>query len=531
MDAGPVVPWAPSGFPTRQSPHYTLRSIAFAKDAERVTASTAVAKTKSSGTPGSARGAPLPRIDAAQPHAGVAANDAFGSVALVPVGSTNTGPAADFDVPMARLEAKREAALADYEKVQDQLCLTHTKLVRERRLRAATESQVKEFEKRTIHVVAKTRDESARIYGQQQELRTLRLQLKQIQAMQESSTATYSQFAADYSGAMTQHSQGSLAQTLQPSEFNIPMASTDDLQYTDNVDPNLPALLVDMWPHMGASPGENNEFVLRGDSASRQDGNDAAEPVEEGEPNVDASLEDLRVEINKVAQACDAGASSSPRGPAGYLAHGVSNAGASSVGNGAQIDDMDEDEDEAEIDIVRQANGVSVARLRHPCGAEALVDLSSAVCVMWRLADGRTVPACDVWSLWPHVSQLTPHPEQPQWQLTALDDSNNEPSATLTCNGGDKGRAWQVQRTFTVGSGWIHEEISMQNLSDVELSVSVGEEVKGAKTELASGQKPVRLKRQRDDGPVAPPVKARPIVVTVPPRDGFSAKQRWLADA
>merc|ERR1719235_3021807 len=101
----------------------------------------------------------------------------------------------------------------------------------------------------------------------------------------------------------------------------------------------------------------------------------------------------------------------------------------------ATADESDEEslDDEAEIYLDR-SNGVAVARLTHPVGTQALLDLRGGLVYGWKGLGAEQPCRAGPRVLWPDVLEAS---EAPPWMLLKMDDANNESSVTVACAGGD----------------------------------------------------------------------------------------------
>lgn len=185
----------------------------------------------------------------------------------------------------------------------------------------------------------------------------------------------------------------------------------------------------------------------------------------------------------------------------------------------------DLEDEEADIELIK-SNGIVVAKLRHPSGTEALVDLRGGLVYGWlEKGDANFTPGGPL-LLWPEV--LDRQEEVPSWRLNMMDDSNNEPSVTLVCEGGNF--PWKVERTITLGASEIREEVSLTNLSGTEARVQVversyGEVLAGRVSAEPPGPLASKIPSFRRAGPLQPPLSA-----AVPPGGSWEKEQRWVAD-
>lgn len=282
--------------------------------------------------------------------------------------------------------------------------------------------------------------------------------------------------------------------------------------------------------------------------------------------SVNEGLEELIHDMQLVRQICSAPTTT---GAADDLGLGLTPLAApatvdSWLPDGCVDWEADED-DEAEIDLLKQPNSVTLARLRHPSGAEALLDLGSAFVLAWRLADGRAAAGAGtrlvsalqpVVPLGPEVtiaelasddvddiavpsaadtkfgSELnTP------WRLMLLDDSNNEPSATLTRDGGDEqGAHWRCRRSYTLGANWLREEVFVENLA-FATSITMGEEV--PEETFVSDAAAIMQPSLLTANPAKVTLHSDPTVIleeeeegvaTVPPCGTWSHRRWWVAE-
>merc|ERR1719436_1752328 len=154
--------------------------------------------------------------------------------------------------------------------------------------------------------------------------------------------------------------------------------------------------------------------------------------------------------------------------------------------------------------------------------------------------------------LWPRFLEDA---NAPPWRVTFLDDSNNEPSVTISCGGGStcKGWPWLVDRTMTLGATSLREDISVTHLLTGEASFEVFEVsrvlpaheriVEELKLQEAAGRaggagavffQPKRLSggalpgMMASSSTAAGTIQGAPGVVRVElPGTGWSASQRW----
>eukprot|EP00929_Paragymnodinium_shiwhaense_P111622 TRINITY_DN79967_c0_g1_i1.p1 TRINITY_DN79967_c0_g1~~TRINITY_DN79967_c0_g1_i1.p1 ORF type:complete len:570 (+),score=118.80 TRINITY_DN79967_c0_g1_i1:46-1755(+) len=562
MDADGVTPWAPLPFPSRPSRHYTLKSIAFCKDAEP----SALLKGTAKGLQPTPRAHQLPRLQGDADGNGNAASWAVSSMGVsIDAGVFDTNPM------VVKLSARREAALAEHTKVEEQLKQVSLKLTRERRMRVEGEVKAKDVRERMVAVVHKCRDETQRLYAQQQELRALRAQLKQLQQDGGASASTALPHASHgYLDNRVSMQQAAPVQV--PYGRVVPAPSPSQQAGAFNAFPSPPpgvanaaATPVPMGSplvgpgEMSPGPGPRSDLGVPGSpspkrvpskgtrgrdaaksptkkqQADRATGLDfdkpstqAAQVTESGvvsldvNVSVDAGLEGLLDEIGKFTKACVPVKGTASKKSGGKKA-------TKKEASNSKV----EDEEEAEIELLRQNSqdgsspGVTLARLRHPSASEVLVDLSDALPLVWRLSDGRTVTPGNLPVLWPVSVDRTAKGAMVPWVLALLDDSNNEPSATLTCDGGAFGHWWKVQRTIIVCANSLREDVCIENVSDVKQSFCVGTESKDP-IEASLNMPVVELKRRLQDGSDGSSLQAQPISVELPPQGKWSETVLWL---
>lgn len=171
-----------------------------------------------------------------------------------------------------------------------------------------------------------------------------------------------------------------------------------------------------------------------------------------------------------------------------------------------------EDED-AEIDIIRRSGVAPMAVLRHPSGAEATLDLTTSCLSSWRRADGLLAPGA-VPLMWPSklvggdvrpgsAPSVLPRP----WRLTLLDDSNNEPSVTLSCGGDGSPWPWHLRRELTLGATFLREQLWIEH--------------------LASGSAEARFEVRERPSEDAPALDTPLESVTLAPGTSWTAMRTW----
>lgn len=266
------------------------------------------------------------------------------------------------------------------------------------------------------------------------------------------------------------------------------------------------------WRDAGATAGFASARTTRSPAQpAAKSGQDAAAAHADG---LDSFLENIAAELQQVTQAmgCDAPGADESRPQTTQT---------SGRATGSSLFE------DAEIDLLR-CGTASVARLRHPRGPEVLLDLRGGHVCSWRLADGRSAPARSVPLLWPScLGQEGCH--QHPWRLAVMDDSNNEPSITVSC-GGDS-TWWTVRRTLTVTSAGFTDAVHVQNVSDGSAQLTVteagpAEDLQGLAREMDAVYTAAELGTFQPRR-VSSAAESWPISITLAPKESWSAAQRW----
>jgi len=196
-------------------------------------------------------------------------------------------------------------------------------------------------------------------------------------------------------------------------------------------------------------------------------------------------------------------------------------------GNGKTLFD-EEDDFEADIELLRP-NGISIARMQHPAGCEVCVDLRDGFVSSWHLIQSGVATAVvavdSMVLLWP---EMLAGPLTPPWRLTLLDDSNNEPSMTLSC-GGDGAAWWLVHRKWTLGGACLREELTVENLSSSKVVFDVFERAANARglerpessRACIDGLQELRPKSHQN------PAQEWPSAIMLAPGGLWQAKRTW----
>jgi hypothetical protein len=150
--------WSSLPYPVRGSPFYTLKSIAFSKEPAAAASKASVAN--------------------ASPRAVGSA-----SVVLPPVGQTAgelEGNRLDDKAAASRQLKRRDAALEEFRKVEEQLKEVLQKLIGEKQARAASHHRKQEISASLAKCNKSHKEEVERIKLQQRHLHKIRLQMKEI---------------------------------------------------------------------------------------------------------------------------------------------------------------------------------------------------------------------------------------------------------------------------------------------------------------------------------------------------------------
>jgi len=369
---------------------------------------------------------------------------------------------------LARLRQKREAKLAELQKLEGQLQRSREGLGREARASTSARAEAGVLLERAKGLSLSLQGELGRIRSQQQQLKDLRARVREL--------------------------QGAAPRTPREPQVHSVEAEMPKTPRTERSAGSGPA------PAPASRGSSRGRETLR--SGETLPGQPAAHAV-------DATLEGLLMDVQHVRSVFGG---SRPEGRAT-----AAKAGLPRPGDTPRRRSRGEEE-EAEIQLLRPG-GVPVARLRHPGGSEALVDLRSGLVCSWRLEGAGEASPGHLVLLWPRVLDEA---GAPPWRVTLLEDSNNEPSVTVSC-GGDGHASWLVRRTLTLAAAALHERLTIENLAtEEEVSFSVGERAatstEDAVQELA--QAAASAFQPRATATVEP-------VVVVPPGGRWSLGRSW----
>jgi len=395
------------------------------------------------------------------------------------------GPAQSDDL-VARLIAKREAALAQYRATEEELQKAREGLSRETRARVVVQGHTKDLLDKVRALGTSLQSDLGRIRNQQVQLRELRSQLKALQnphAKQRDKAPSTSR--ADGGGQRHVSKRESLGEQPSNKKSSEVTPSTEPAQDFSDAPRVKPTVAT---PPNPATAIESNRDHATGDKTVPD--------------SMDTSLDGCLAELQTAQD---------------HLTHG----GATTL-----LDD--EDCFEADIELLR-LNGVSIARMQHPVGCEVCVDLRDGFVCSWHLLQGGVATAVvaldSVVLLWP---EMIAGPLSPPWRLTLLDDSNNEPSITLTC-GGDGAAWWLVHRKWTLGATCLREELLVENLCSSKVVFDVFERASNARglerpeiSRMSIGSL-VELHPKSHQNPT----QEWPSAITLAPGGLWQAKQTW----
>jgi len=430
--------WSPAPLPLQRSPFYSLKSIAF----DRAVGSTKLA-------PNSARGSSkLPPLAAASSPRGVAADQ---HEFVLPAAGEETAQQRQ----LRALRARRDSALAEHTRLHELLATTARRFEREARLRMEAEQKIPELRARLEAAQVGVQAEQDRVQEQHEILRRLRARERELQGepiVEKKAAGTSQGHPAFVTGLKPRVAS---TEPHPPSQQQLQSAGPQAAQATPPAAKAAPreAALGEAGSPPRPSPAGGSSSPPPRDAG----------PVPETPPaDVASTLECLLEEMKELKKvfterAPDTSEEASP-GAAAPPPLGASTASL--------------DSEEAEIDIVRRHGLPPYACLRHPSGSEACIDLATSTLNAWRRPDGLEAPAGTVSFLWPRAldgvslaasSSAECFPCRP-WRLTLMDDSNNEPSITLSCGGDGGAGLWHLRRTLTLGADSLKEQFVVESL-------------------------------------------------------------------
>jgi len=489
---GELVEWSPLPRPARGSPFYALKSVAFSKGfAAEAGRLPPLAR---------GRGAQLSEFQAsawatAAPHPDMLTTDA-----------QLAREAEDF---LQQPRARRDAAFAEHKKVEEQLRGAKARLQKEAVLRGAAELRTQETLEKAQSLGETLAEELTRVREQQRILRALRAAAREQKGLPSRHSAEGAA-VTDLLGPSVASTGAAEVAVPGATEVSVPGTTPDSpaaqppmpcdsghkpTSVSPRQDAATPSLASSSEAPGGSKPGSPQATAGEAPAAASQP------TVEEllaayaagssggagggagGGAAAGTTLDTLLLEMQQVRAAFQVDVAKgsrrsplsrgppSPSGGRSSTAHAASIAGRASPRHGAADDD-----EEADIEVVRSPNGASLARMRHPSGAEAAVDLRTGEVVSWCTRDGRAADTAQAAA--PRAVQLirlslmdgasggdVSQRSRRAWRLVCLDDSNNEPSVTLAC-GGDGGQwPWHLRRTLTLTADALREHLAVENLA------------------------------------------------------------------
>lgn len=536
LEAQSVAAWAPLPPPAKQSLFYALKSIAFGGHDD----GKAVLPLSARGPGGPGGRAPLPPLTA-RASANRSLSELQASAFPGEQEHLTTESARQEELLLRQPRARRDVALAERRKVEGQCDSLTEKLARESKARSVLEREAQERRQAVDGLSATLATELEGIRTQQKLLRRLRTQLRQKQGLQVLPRPASSS-RSPRSPRKPSRGCTAPAETVPIERLLVTDAFVDDIGYagaataseslgppaaaspaTCSVAPRPSRVASRQSPAVSLSGSfgavaEPAEVVpSRPTTAASSDARGqsvtavlaAQTPLRRLDPiDVDSTLEGLLAEMRQIqlAFAGGPGASHSPAvaspvammastaasGAASEAASGGFRASCSGTGRsiGLQASTRDhtassagkpwleqEADEEAEIEVIR-IGGRAAARLRHPSGAQATVDLRSGRILAWRRADGLTAPEGCVALLQPSFLDSSTCGQaggasSGSWRLTLMDDSNNEPSVTLSCGGDGGAWPWHLRRTLSLDAAYLRESLTIESLAEGGIGNSV----------------------------------------------------------
>jgi len=528
METEAVAEWSPMRPLARPSPFYALKSIAFASgvdiggkvpcvplSARGAGTSTSRSLTLNAGQGKGASGF-LPPLSARGP------GDQLGSLSVSGfVGEEEHAAreaAAHEELLLRQPRARRDAALAEYNRAEEQCRLVAERLAKEHRTRAACEVQTQELRQKADALGDTLKTELSSMHEQQKVLRRLRAQVREMQGLHVPTRTLLSPSDASAPAASAsvpapataggEPAPSAVVQTTPPSSAQaVPRA--------------IATCVVAPRPPPGASPPRSRPVTAAsGEGGPSQSARFAARTsLRKSEPiNVDMTLEGLLAEMQQVKLAFTGSRPAAECGSAStgtsMTAAGGGKLGAIRGSGGASENQRWQDGDEeAEIEVIRSGGCGPAARMRHPSGAEAFVDLRSGCLRSWQRDDGLLAGEGSIPLLWPSIlDAAAPQGASPRglWRLTLMDDSNNEPSVTLSCGGDGSAWPWHIRRTLTLGADVLRERLAIESVAE-------------------AGSAPVSFEVRDDFAGDAAASAAAGEAVSLAPGGRWSASRVWLA--
>lgn len=474
MAPGPaevLAEWQPAPPPKRQSPYYTLRSVAFHgtfdDDGNRSKIPNVVMRPGAGGCPmmadtvirpqsrtGTAITV-LPPVKSFTSVRSVLENSMVSKANIPRKQKINDQKNLAEDLILEQPKTQLSAALADYQRVNNQLKANATRLDKELRRRFEAEQRTQAFREQAVQMKAILQTELKRAIEQQYVLRLLRTKVRQGQGF---SVRVFPSATASTLVQETDRTQSA------PSSIDL----HDATDCEGNSSSGVSAACVETPP----------EAATLGCYPERPDQHKPELIIMKAEvQDVDRTLARLLSEIPQMKESlCGAGKACKATTSDPTL-HGQSARFSNDRKTPEVVVSTWPDDDDAEIEVIRN-EGVPMAcmRLRHPCCVEASVNLRTGHLISWHhvSSQGDFVYEKCVPLMWPSIleqSNFEASTSEDQeflrpWRLTQLDDSNNEPSVTLSCGGDGTSWPWHVRRTLTLGAGFLRDSIYVENLLD-----------------------------------------------------------------
>jgi len=530
METEAVAEWSPMRPLARPSPFYALKSIAFASgvdiggkvpcvplSARGAGTSTSRSLTLNAGQGKGASGF-LPPLSARGP------GDQLGSLSVSGfVGEEEHAAreaAAHEELLLRQPRARRDAALAEYNRAEEQCRLVAERLAKEHRTRAACEVQTQELRQKADALGDTLKTELSSMHEQQKVLRRLRAQVREMQGLHVPTRTLLSPSDASAPAASASASVPAPA-TAGGEPAPSAVVQTTPPSSAQAVPRAIATCVVAPRPPPGASPPRSRPVTAAsGEGGPSQSARFAARTsLRKSEPiNVDMTLEGLLAEMQQVKLAFTGSRPAAECGSAStgtsMTAAGGGKLGAIRGSGGASENQRWQDGDEeAEIEVIRSGGCGPAARMRHPSGAEAFVDLRSGCLRSWQRDDGLLAGEGSIPLLWPSIlDAAAPQGASPRglWRLTLMDDSNNEPSVTLSCGGDGSAWPWHIRRTLTLGADVLRERLAIESVAE-------------------AGSAPVSFEVRDDFAGDAAASAAAGEAVSLAPGGRWSASRVWLA--
>eukprot|EP00442_Polarella_glacialis_P009222 CAMPEP_0115158156 /NCGR_PEP_ID=MMETSP0227-20121206/69426_1 /TAXON_ID=89957 /ORGANISM="Polarella glacialis, Strain CCMP 1383" /LENGTH=507 /DNA_ID=CAMNT_0002569577 /DNA_START=131 /DNA_END=1653 /DNA_ORIENTATION=- len=419
--------WAPQSQPRRQSPFYSLKSVAFALEQPPLTSQASITSLVPASSSGSAAGKVLSRDGTRQ----------F-------LESVPDEEAAEADL-LDQLQRRRIFAVTEIRKAGTHMQQLQQRRTAEQELRADAERQLQELRQQSQTLAQEHQCELALIRSQQETLQTLRGQVR-----------------------------GRLQKLGVEGTKSVPTGAAHEVHSGKQERASRSKLLVPALPLANIAEG-----VAGGSSSSCSPGSRQKPSTA---PRPSSGSQSARVSSRGRHKSRGAGGKKPSTAP--WIAAAAQSTSSQPRENLAQRRRLSE-ETQAFVEMM-PAPGVesrTFARLWNPCGSEAVLDVSSGRLCLWRLRDGRGCSGVAPRLLRPCAeiaSTGQKHDRLPSWTVVSLDYLNNEPSVTLELElnlptgDGNSQAAVVARRTITLRAEEVCEElvVSRRDPSDDAGSVS-----------------------------------------------------------